>query len=187
MAAPAVAKDQKNNRPLSRLERKLLDADKLELFSLSPNYYMFHRVKWPVPGQTPPEQPPEQPLAEQGFYGHKILGILTITHPKVRRQLARQLIENFHRPGATSECFDPHHGLRIYDKGTTVDLVLCYSCGRMNTYGLEYSEDEISLGNGFPPLLYTLFRDDDIPYEGPKLEIADDVNTSTARQRVPAQ
>lgn len=175
-AQPAVAKEEKSKPTVSNLERKLLAADKLELFSLSPNYYMIQRSKAYVPGQPQPAEPP----VEQGFHDHKNLGSIVIRNPKARRRVAEQLVQNFHKPGSGAECFEPHHGLRIYEKGTTVDLVLCFDCGRMETFGMDQPGD-IHVTYPVPPMFYTLFRDYNIPYEGPRPEkMENETRTTTA-------
>ena len=174
--AQAQAQKQKSKPGVCELERKLLDAEKLELFSLKPNYYRFERSKLTVPGQ----EPPAKPVAEEGFHDHLILGSIVLKSPKVQRQLVQQLLKNFHEPGNIAECFEPHHGLRIYDKGTTADLVMCFDCGQMDTFGIRDSGD-LHVGAKVPVLFYTLFRDFNIPYEGPRPhELEHDTGTTTS-------
>jgi hypothetical protein len=187
--ANAQAHDKAKSKPAqeSELERRLLSAEKIELFSLVPEFYQLEYQKAVVEqhkaeGRFPVVWPKDHPkFEEMGFHGHKVLGSVVVKNPTVRRQVAQQLIRSFRESSPGAECFEPHHGVRLYDKDTTADLVICFDCGRKDTYGVD--NDLPGVGAHVPPLLYTLFRRYDIPYEGPRPPGMEDEETTGSRHK----
>jgi hypothetical protein len=172
----------------AELEHRLLSADKIELFSLVPDYYRLEYDKALVEkhkaeGRFPAVWPQDHPKFEDmGFHGNKVLGSVVVKNATVRRQVAQQLVRSFRERNPGAECFEPHHGVRIYDKDTTADVVICFDCGRKDTYGVK--NDPPGVGADVPPLLYTLFRRYDIPYEGPKPHGVEENDTAGSNSKV---
>jgi hypothetical protein len=125
------------------------DPDELVLFSVDGNDH----------GAAPWEEPTEQSQRIR-FYDFPVLGYTHIADPAVRREIVAAVRKSmrFARPlGAM--CFNPRHVLRVVKGGDTVDLVICYECGRYHCYRNGQMERGSTILDDSQPLLDKILTD----------------------------
>jgi hypothetical protein len=92
------------------------------------------------------DQPPEkQPKVEEKFYGFPVYGKTELKDPAKRKEVldavTGAIVDN---PALMAKCFWPRHGLRVVQKGKTVDYVICFECSRIASHsGSEHSMQAI--------------------------------------------
>jgi hypothetical protein len=94
--------------------RALADADQYEVLSL---------------------QPLRSYSGQPRFYGHKILGQMTVTDPATRQRLNAALQSGVRESdGRMMACFNPRHGIRLTRAGVTTDFVICFECRQIQVW-----------------------------------------------------
>ena len=97
-----------------KVRRTLDKADSMDLYSLEPaqgsgNVEKLH--DWPV------------------------LGKMTVSDPRLKRELLEQLDAAIAEPGkGGSNCFMPRHAIRARHGGDVVELLICFACGWVYVY-----------------------------------------------------
>src|SRR5262245_26796188 len=101
---------------LPREVRSALEtAEVFELFSLEP-----HQAQG-----NPADQ----------FHGWKMLGTTVVTDVTQREKLIAVLRKGTtEHDGTFANCFNPRHGIRVTNGGTTTDLVICFECFWVEVY-----------------------------------------------------
>lgn len=80
-----------------------------------------------------PERPKEKPKDE--FHGWKVLGRTVVKDDAPRKKLTADLLAAAEASdGSAAKCFNPRHGLRLTQKGKTVDLVICFECLQVRVF-----------------------------------------------------
>lgn len=107
----------------------LEDADTFEMLSLSPD-------------GNPEAILPKTPNTSGHFHGWRILGRTPVRAPQQRKQLLAALYNSM-GGSCGAMCFNPRHGIHASKNGKTVDLIICFGCGRLQTntpQGVGYSD-----------------------------------------------
>jgi hypothetical protein len=101
------------------VKKILTKADTIELLSLDPG----------LPGQDPPK-------GKKQFHGWKILGSTKVTGKDTRKKLIDEINTNVEKSNELykASCFFPRHGIRASSEGKTIELVICFECGRIPCY-----------------------------------------------------
>jgi len=134
----------------------------------------------PLAGINAPEQltlyslhpqelsPDEVARAGETFHGWRVLGKIVITEPEKRKELVDALNDAMaRRPEIGAKCFWPRHGLRIVDKGKTVEYVVCFQCSRFEEFVGEARQRYELLNPDVQPTFDKPLTDAGIPL-GPK-------------------
>lgn len=91
----------------------------------------------------------EPPDRNAGFHGYRVLGETAVTNAELRRQLSKSLhagMDSTHF--GVSACFNPRHGLRTAIDGQRYDLLICFECGQLYSFGPSEGESKYhGLGN----------------------------------------
>ena len=90
-----------------------LASDKVTLYSIEPNE-----------------------KGRENFHGYKVLGKARIKNSETAAILA-DLKKSLTDKNGGALCFNPHHALRAAASGHTYDIVICYLCGEVLTYGMD--------------------------------------------------
>lgn len=114
--------------PPPGVEDRLLAMTSLELFSVDPGHRHDH-----------------------GFRGYGVLGSVVVHDRAAIQAMIRGLFDNFRPPPELRQpfgvgaayCFEPRLGVRATDAAGTVDLLICYECGRMHAWSPEFRESWI--------------------------------------------
>jgi hypothetical protein len=157
LIATTVVRSRDNPHYATSLPTKavavLEEAEQMTLFSLDP---------W-----TFQERPADAPL----FHGQVILGEVVISKPEQCRQVSDELKRAVNASDGTMHmCFVPRHGLRVTRVGVTYDFVICYECGRVDTWLGEKRVEATGL-TGKPDVFNAILRAANIPLP-PTLEEA---------------
>jgi hypothetical protein len=86
------------------------------------------------------EPTPSFGYAENAFQDHEVFGKTTVTGAAKTALLASLYNGLASRPRNDGleyigiGCFMPRHGIRAVHKGTTIDLLICFSCMKMQVY-----------------------------------------------------
>ena len=85
---------------------------------------------------------PMVPDDPNSFHGYSILGQVNLNADRRDKVLAalRDGIANG-KPEEMMLCFNPHHGIRVTEKGSTIDYVICFECNQYVKYTGEYPSD----------------------------------------------
>jgi hypothetical protein len=103
-----------------QVARDLAQAESLTVYSI-------------IPGQAGPASPDADD--SQLFHGYPVLGRARVTSPKRIGRIAESLRRGVSF-GAGFSCFFPRHGVRAdLRDGRRIDLVICYSCDRIEIHG----------------------------------------------------
>jgi hypothetical protein len=78
---------------------------------------------------TAPNQPPPEKLQE-----YLVLAKVNVPDPAHRGEVRERLLRSLHADGFGLNCFDPHHGIRVRRGGETLDLVICFHCGNLQSF-----------------------------------------------------
>lgn len=71
----------------------------------------------------------EKGITDETFQGFPVLGKLEISDPNERKKLIAALKEGIRRgPIAGAKCFWPRHGIRVTEKGKTIEFAICFEC-----------------------------------------------------------
>jgi hypothetical protein len=111
--------------------------------------------------------PEFQSTAEEGqFHRYRILGSKPILESALRARIVSQVVRGLvEPPDEMALCFDPRHGVRAERDGTTVDLVICFSCNRVEIH--EPLEPNVARGHIYAGyahrLLTTILTEAGIP------------------------
>jgi hypothetical protein len=74
-------------------------------------------------------EPGKEPSTEEKFHGYPVLGKLEVQDESNRQKIVAALKEGFARSdGKELKCFWPRHGIRVVEKGRTIDFVICFHC-----------------------------------------------------------
>jgi hypothetical protein len=93
-------------------------ADRMELYRLDPGEV----------GKARPE-------AKDGFCGYKVVAKAAVEKAEQRAKVAESLGKAMHwYEGVQALCFRPHHGLRVTSGKKSLDLLICFECGRVKVY-----------------------------------------------------
>ncbi|RYG71597.1 hypothetical protein EON80_05025 [bacterium] len=68
------------------------------------------------------------------FHGWGIFGQKRVTDPQMKERLVTALYSSMDSSAPQYSCFSPSHGLRATRGGRTVDVVICFSCGKVDIY-----------------------------------------------------
>jgi hypothetical protein len=80
-------------------------------------------------------EPGQEPKTAEKFHGVPVLGKVEITDPEKRREIVAALKDGVARSdGKTAGCFWPRHGLRVVEKGQTLDYVICFECLQLEVH-----------------------------------------------------
>lgn len=144
-----VARSHKKYHLVTQLPPKAIEvlegAEQMTLFSLDP-------------GPFPPSQ-----SGTVRFHANIILGQTTISNPGQRRQISHELQRVVSASdGGFPMCFEPRHGLRVTRGAATYDFLICYQCGRVDTFVGEESIESSGL-KGTPRLFNDILRAANIP------------------------
>ena len=110
---------------LKRLHRAANEVKRLEILSLDPAL---------TPGDE--RKVLNNPSV---FHGFSTLGRAFLNNnDEIQKLLLSVTLSIAHGPAEKYECFDPRHGLRIYEQSGYIDVLLCYSC----LQGVIYEEKQ---------------------------------------------
>lgn len=156
-----VARSHKKYHLATHLPPKALEvlegAEQMTLFSLEP-------------GRLPPNAP-----SAGRFHANLILGETTISNPRQRRQISDELQRVVSASdGSFPMCFEPRHGLRVTRGAATYDFLICFQCGRVDTFAGEKSIESSGL-KGTPGFLNDILRAANIPLAPTPEEMAKSV------------
>jgi hypothetical protein len=74
-------------------------------------------------------RPGEEPKVEEKFHGYPVLGKVEITDADKRHEIATALKDGLAQSdGKMAKCFWPRHGIRVVEKGRTIEYVICFEC-----------------------------------------------------------
>jgi len=105
-----------------QVARDLAEAKSLTVYSILPGS-----------GETEPDPSPADDT--RLFLGYPILGRAQVTSPERISRIAEELARGISF-GDGFACFFPRHGVRAgLRDGRRIDLVICYSCARIEVYG----------------------------------------------------
>jgi hypothetical protein len=139
-ALPAGAKEMLPDAARAALTK----ADQLELYSLDPSK--------------------EDDKDKDAFHGYKVLGKTTVKADDARKALADAVLKGVaDSDGAIAKCFDPRHGVRAVYDGKTYDLVICFQCSQIHTYGADNDPVTTGTTGGPEPALDKLLKDAGVP------------------------
>jgi hypothetical protein len=80
-----------------------------------------------------PTAPDDQ--SKDDFHGWKVLGTKAVEDEKTREELVEVFEHGVAEyKGGPAKCFNPRHGIRVKDNGTTVDFVICFECFQVRLY-----------------------------------------------------
>lgn len=82
------------------------------------------------------------------FHSYKVLGQTELKGDDKRRLLAHFYDAIAQEKKFRAACFAPHHGLRVEQNGKTVDVVICFTCGQFETYGLGPKTNSVIAKDG---------------------------------------
>jgi len=100
---------------------------------------------------------PEKPL--QSFHGYEVLAHARVEGADKRKELARSLGKSFHWNEARQAlCFNPRHGLKAHCQKRTLELVICFECGRIDVYEAGKGTGSITLLAKRSPIIDELLR-----------------------------
>lgn len=100
---------------VKRLQRAMKEARLLEVWSLDPS--------------VSPTQEKEKKSKPYLFHDFHSIGREELKDKdEVQKLLLSVALSIAKGPDEAYECFDPRHGLRIYDQKGFIDVLLCYSC-----------------------------------------------------------
>jgi hypothetical protein len=86
------------------------------------------------------------PQGQSSFHGYHIRGEHKVTTLGLQERLKSGIEEAIATdPGFGATCFHPVHGLRVSDGNQSVDMIICFGCGRFAVFSGE-SEREGTLG-----------------------------------------
>jgi hypothetical protein len=96
------------------------------------------------------------PKAEQ-FHGFSVLGRTEIKDKRTQEEIVTDLYSSLSYLGQMALCWEPRHGIRAIRDGQTVDLVICYRCGGIQTYynGLKAGSGIVGRSDLLNQILYT--------------------------------
>lgn len=73
----------------------------------------------------------DQQQTSQQFHNYPTAGTVNLkNHPK-RLEVIEGLILGSETNSTEMACFYPHHGLRVIHQGKTIDLLICFGCGKV--------------------------------------------------------
>lgn len=101
----------------------------------------------------------KQPL----FHNFPILGRKELTDPALKARLVNTLYRDLRRGGPEYSCFTPSHGLRAVRGGRTIDVVICYSCGKVNFHENGVRDGYHSLGRDGQKVFEQAVREAKLP------------------------
>jgi hypothetical protein len=99
------------------------NADRIEIYSIDGNDY---------------DDPEQRPKTEEKFYDYPVLGKVELTDPEARKELLALLRDTPPKFEPTS-CYWPRHGVRVIDRGVTMDYEICFQCSRIHWHRGSYS------------------------------------------------
>ncbi|HEV7404928.1 MAG TPA: hypothetical protein VGO11_18440 [Chthoniobacteraceae bacterium] len=118
----------------------LRNATSIEVYSLDPDKYKYQDLSAELgpPGDGRPQVPKRLPVPKGTvfFYDYRVLGKVTVERGARFEKLRESLITGI-APGSMMLCYSPRHGIRVKGKTGTIDLVICFQCGRSAVYGLK--------------------------------------------------
>ncbi|MEO1527066.1 MAG: hypothetical protein AAFX06_16630 [Planctomycetota bacterium] len=83
--------------------------------------------------------------ADELLHGYLVLGKTEIVSAEARAELLDAVSDDIASGSTISNCFDPHHAIRVIDGDTTKDIVICYQCR-----GYEQTENGKLVTTSFP-------------------------------------
>ncbi|MEM7311092.1 MAG: hypothetical protein AAF682_30760 [Planctomycetota bacterium] len=112
-----------------------------------------------------PELSPGAPLPEgiegplESFHDYGILGRQREDEAEAVAQLMQLVREGINASeGMAALCFNPRHGLRIERAGRVVDLVICYECLQIRSYGPGEEQEQLLTSDRVEPAVSSFFR-----------------------------
>ena len=99
----------------------LRSAESITLFSI---------VSSPPPGVV-------LPTIGERFRGYAVLGKMDISNAEAKKSIVDALHQAI-LPGdePRPRCFEPRHGIRVKQLGMSTDLLICFECRKIQTFGL---------------------------------------------------
>lgn len=128
----------------------LRGAIKLEVLSLDP-------AKFDEKGKEP-----------EFFQGYRVMGRIEIPKSERFDALRDSLIAGV-APASMLRCFSPRHGVRVVTKKRTMDLVMCFECGRTVVVGLPEQDPPLSVDFINSDLLNKILDEAGIPRDLSKM------------------
>jgi hypothetical protein len=90
----------------------------------------------------------DDPPSKETFHGYAVLGEAVIHDQAIRKELLGALYKGVaNSDGDQYACFYPRHGISATLAGEKVDLVICFECLSIDTYG---KDKKIVLTTGSP-------------------------------------
>lgn len=98
------------------------------------------------------------------FQGWRVLGKIEITEPEKQTKLLGAFKDAIaRRPDSGARCFNPRHGLRILEKGKTLEYVVCFECSWFEEYADGVRQPKRTLNSDVQPTFDKLLTDAGIP------------------------
>ena len=134
-----------SDRLPAEVQTILENADRLELYSISPDLPLGHE------------------RVVERFHDHEVLGKLSITAPVQRAAVVKAVLDGIKASdGLISGCFMPRHGLRAISRQVQADLVICYECSKIESHSI-WGDEEVSTTRASKALLNELLQKAGIP------------------------
>lgn len=96
--------------------------------------------------------------ATERLYFWPVLGKTKITDPTEKRRVINAVRRGmvFHKPMIADSCFWPRHALRVVDKGTTTDYLICFECRQIGIHAGDKAKFILTSGRPERTLDYML-------------------------------
>ncbi|HEY1169819.1 MAG TPA: hypothetical protein VGH19_00495 [Verrucomicrobiae bacterium] len=122
------------------LKKQLREADELTLYAL-----------WTTNAQT---------ALQEKFHDYPITGKVELKNHPRRQTTIEGLIQGSETNSTEMVCFYPHHGLRAVHQGKTIDLLICFGCGKVEHHP---SGKFYHMHKSTQPVLDSIFVDAGVP------------------------
>ena len=174
-----IEEARQTHTPPPGLEARMLAAAEswLEVYSLDPSDGEYLE--------------PTKPLDGPRFHRVKVLGSTRVQDAATRLAIVREVFKNFHPDKkdmlsfgmGPAYCFEPRHGVRVVDGAGTIDLVICYECGRMRVHSPDEWEGHILFFGYGRDLIRGVLQADGVPLP-PEPHLEQTYRVTTARMKV---
>lgn len=112
------------------IKKVFAKATKVYLYSIDPNHGKRFSGERPV-------------NSKKVFHGYPVLGRVEIVSPKERKALLDEFVKGIPQDDGNmpdNSCFNPRHGLRMITGSSTNDLVICFQCMQVDSFGFGCCE-----------------------------------------------
>jgi hypothetical protein len=109
---------------------------------------------------------PDPEPKEPGFYGWNVLGRTVVKDSSRRATIVNALSRGIFEADGEALCFSPRHGVRAKRGKTTVDLVVCFECSKVEVYVDGKQVQALDIDDSPHELLDGVLRAAHVPLDG---------------------